>query len=54
MACGFSWQGEEIYSVSQGPGYLTIRQNQIAQAMRTLVNEIETDLAALHATTSRA
>ncbi len=41
----FSWTGEEQYSVDSGPGYLTIEQDQIAQALRTLTNEIEVDLA---------
>jgi hypothetical protein len=30
--------------VDQGPGFLNIRQDQIAQAIRVLVNEIETDI----------
>jgi hypothetical protein len=42
----FSWSGEEQYSVNQGPGYLNIRQDQIAQALRAAVNEVETDIAA--------
>lgn len=41
----FSWTGEEEYALDQGPGSLSIRQDQIAQAMRALVNEIETDIA---------
>jgi hypothetical protein len=41
----FSWSGEEQRSVNAGPGYLTLRQDQIAQAMRVLVNEMEVDLA---------
>jgi hypothetical protein len=40
----FSWTGEEEYAVDQGPGFLNIRQDQIAQAIRVLVNEIETDI----------
>lgn len=40
----FSWSGEEMYAVSQGPGVLTIKQNQIAQAIRAAVNEIEVDI----------
>jgi hypothetical protein len=39
----FVWRGEEQKSVSKL--YANIKQDQIAQAMRTLVNEIETDLA---------
>ena len=41
----FSWTGEEQRSMDAGPGYLNIRQDQIAQAMRAAVNEIETDIA---------
>ena len=41
----FSWTGEEQYSVNQGPGALTIAQDQIAQAIRSCVNEIENDIA---------
>jgi len=43
---GFSWSGEDIMAVDKGPGYLTIQQDQIAQALRTAVNEIEADIAA--------
>jgi len=52
----FRWSGEETLSLAQagGLGVLTIQQQQIAQAMRTLVNEVEADLAALHSTFSRA
>src|SRR5688500_2201987 len=41
----FSWTGEEQYAMDQGPGFLTLEQDQIAQAMRAAVNEIETDVA---------
>lgn len=37
----FSWSGEEQYAMNTGPGYLNIRQDQIAQAIRAAVNEIE-------------
>lgn len=50
----FSWSGEEEYSVNQGVGFDTLRTNQIAQAMRRLVNAVESDLTALHVTASRA
>ena len=43
---GFSWSGEDIMAVDKGPGYLTIQQDQIAQALRTASNEIEADIAA--------
>jgi hypothetical protein len=51
----FSWSGEEQNAVDKGPGYLTIQQDQIAQAIRTLINEMETDLAtAAYLAASRA
>lgn len=51
----FSWSGNEQDGLnSNGPGYLPIRANQLLQAMRALVNEVESDLADLHKTTSRA
>lgn len=43
----FSWTGEEQRSVDTGAGYLTIQQDQIAQAIRAAVLEIETDLYAV-------
>ncbi len=43
---GFSWSGEDIMAVDKGPGYLTIQQDQIAQAIRAAVNEVEADIAA--------
>ncbi len=39
------WTGEDIRFVNGGAGYETIYGDQIAQAMRALVNEIEADLA---------
>ena len=51
----FSWTGEESYAMDQGPGFLTIKQDQIAQAFRVLVNEMENDVCdALAAGASRA
>jgi hypothetical protein len=41
----FSWTGEEQYAMDRGPGFLTLRQDQIAQAIRAAVNEMETDVA---------
>jgi hypothetical protein len=41
----FSWSGEEQYAMNSGPGFLSIRQDQVAQAIRAAVNEIEADLA---------
>ena len=48
------WNGEEQRGMNFGPGYQNIRRDQIAQAMRTLVNEIENDLCALYIKASRA
>lgn len=39
------WNGEEQRGVNTGPGYQAILRDQFAQAMRTLVNEVEADLA---------
>lgn len=51
----FRWNGEETLQMNNGSiGSLSIQQMQIAQAIRTLTNEIETDLCALSATFSRA
>lgn len=50
----FSWQGNEQDLLASGAGYMSVRANQMAQAMRKLVNDIEADLCALYATTSRA
>lgn len=38
------WTGEDMRHVDNGSGFETIYGDQVAQAMRTLVNEIETDL----------
>lgn len=51
----FRWNGEQSRGINNGgPGVKNIQINQIAQAMRTLTNEIEADLAALHVGFSRA
>jgi hypothetical protein len=39
------WTGEDIRHVNNGAGFETIYGDQIRQAMRTLTNEIEIDLA---------
>lgn len=41
----FSWSAEEQKTVNTGPGYLSLKQDQIAQAIRAAVNEFETDIA---------
>ena len=42
----FSWSGAQQKDINTGVGYATIKQLQIAQAIRSLVNEMEADLAA--------
>lgn len=39
------WNGEEQRGINTGPGYRNILRDQFAQAMRTLVNEVEADCA---------
>jgi hypothetical protein len=48
----FYWEGEEQKGL--GNLYDVILRDQFAQAMRTLVNEVEADLAALYVNSSRA
>lgn len=49
------WNGEQSRGINNGgPGVGNIRRNQIAQAIRTLVNEMEADLAALYVNASRS
>lgn len=50
----FRWTGEEQKGVNTGPGYQNIRRNQIAQAIRTLVNAVEVDTANVALAASRA
>lgn len=50
----FRWTGEEQKGVNSGPGYRNIRVQQIAQAIRTLVNEVESDVALLYKRSARA
>lgn len=50
----FEWSGEDQRSADTGPGYLSVQQDQIAQAIRVLINEVEADAAALHIYASRA
>lgn len=37
----FSWSAEERMGLQKGPGILTVQQDQIAQAVRALINEAE-------------
>lgn len=49
------WNGEEKLGLdNNGASYNVILANQFSQAMRTLTNEIEADLTALHTKASRA
>ncbi len=41
----FGFVGEEQKGLNNGPGYLTVQADFFAQALRTLTNEIEADLA---------
>ena len=50
----FGFVGEDQLKLQTGPGYMGVRANKIAQAIRGLVNEVETDLGALHSKFSRA
>jgi hypothetical protein len=48
------WSGEEQKAVTATGLMNIVLRDQFAQAMRTLVNEVEADLAALHVNASRA
>ena len=50
----FGFVGEEQLGLNNGPGYLSVQAQMIVQAMRSLVNEIETDLAETYVAASRA
>jgi hypothetical protein len=50
----FRWTGEEQKGVNTGPGYRNIRVNQVTQAIRTLVNEVEANVATSAYLASRA
>jgi hypothetical protein len=48
------WQGEEQRGMNSGPGYNNMLMDQMEQGFRTLANEIESDLCALHVGAARA
>lgn len=52
----YPWRftGEDRQGLNTGPGYSSTQQRQIEQALRGIVNEIETDLAGLYSKFSRA
>ena len=53
-AVKFSWDGEEERGLNTGCGIQPIWRGQFAQALRVLVNEVESDLTSLQAKFSRA
>lgn len=53
-AVPFSWDGEEERGLNTGGGIRPVWNGQFAQAIRTLTNEVESDLAALQSKFSRA
>ncbi|MDX1399880.1 MAG: P22 phage major capsid protein family protein, partial [Oceanospirillum sp.] len=50
----FGYVGESQRGLNNGPGYMSVQANQILQAMRKLVNEVESDVAATYISSSRA
>ena len=53
-AAEFGFIGDDQKKLNTGPSYLSVRANKIAQAIRAVANEVESDLAGLQATFSRA
>ena len=41
----FGFAGEEVRGLNTGPGFISVQADMFAQAIRTLVNEVEADLA---------
>lgn len=50
----FGYIGEEQRGLNNGPGYMSVQAQQILQAMRKLVNEVEADVASQYFAASRA
>lgn len=53
-AAAFGFNGNDQKALNTGVGYGNNRAGKIAQAIRAVVNEVETDLGGLHTTFSRA
>jgi len=53
-AAEFGFNGDAQLGLNSGAGYMNVRANKIAQAIRAITNEVEADLAGLHTTFSRA
>jgi len=53
-AAEFGFIGDQQKALNTGSGYANSRAGKIAQAIRSVTNEVETDLAGLQATFSRA
>jgi len=53
-AAEFGFNGEDQLGLNTGAGYGSVRANKIAQAIRAVTNEVETDLCGLQSTFSRA
>lgn len=41
----FGFMGEEVRGLNTGPGFISVQADMFAQAIRTLVNEVESDVA---------
>lgn len=50
----FGFVGEDVLGLDTGPGYNVLQANMFAEAVRAITNEVETDIAELYSTTSRA
>ena len=53
-AAEFGFNGEDQKGLASGAGYQNVRAAKIAQAIRAVTNEVETDLCGLQSTFSRA
>ena len=53
-AAEFGFIGEHVKGLNTGPGFPNVRAQKIAQAIRKLVNAVESDLCGLQSTFSRA